>query len=222
MASAHNAAGAAISQDRELLGAYHDGVLRRRRRNRPRLSHDPDRARRVRHQRRRLRRIHQPRRGQQHHGASEAEPQQHGGARGGHGPAAAGALRAARRGGAPRGRSTAGGPTLRVVLPELHVVGARHSGAHRLAHPQHAAPALDARGSAAGRRPRRASHRDAGLDRPRPPGRAQPRARRRPRGPTAQQLPRRGGTNQRRPGAGQPAGQHRSAHDGGVQEPDRG
>src|SRR5207249_3122519 len=143
MARAHDAAGAAVSQDRELLGVDHDGVLRRQRRNRPRLSHDADRAGRVGHQRRRLRRIHQPRRGQHHHGAPEAEPQQHGGAGGGHRAAAAGALRAARRGRATGGGGTARRSAICVVLSELHVLGARDSGAHRLAHPQHAAPALD-------------------------------------------------------------------------------
>src|SRR5207248_11624798 len=80
---------------------------------------------------------------------------------------------------ARRGRVTGGGGTARrsavcVVLSELHVLGARDSGAHRLAHPQHAAPALDAGGGAAGGRGRRAPHRHACLDRPRPPGRAQP------------------------------------------------
>src|SRR5213078_2615871 len=95
---------------------------------------------------------------------------------------------------------------------------ARDSGAHRLAHPQHAAPALDAGRRAAGGRGRRAAHRHADLDRPRPAGRAQPRARRRARGAAAQQLPRRSGADQGRPGAGQPACQHRPPHARGVQE----
>src|SRR5207247_1569648 len=84
----HDAAGAAVSEHSELVGADHDGVLRRQRGNRPRLSHDADRACRVGHLGRRLRRIHQPRRGLDHHGAPEAEPQQHGGAGGGHRAAA--------------------------------------------------------------------------------------------------------------------------------------
>src|SRR5437763_1905678 len=75
-----------------LFGADHARVLRRQRRDRPRLSHDADRARRVGHQRRGLRRIHQPRRCQHHHGTPEAQPQQHGGAGRGHRAAAAGSL----------------------------------------------------------------------------------------------------------------------------------
>src|SRR6266446_5646408 len=111
---------------------------------------------------------------------------------------------------------------LQQVRSELPALGARDSGSHRLADPQHAAPALDARGGAARGRVRRPAYRHANLDRPRPPGRAQPRARRCARGTAAQQLPRGGGADQGRPGAGQPAGQHRPPYHGRVQEPRRG
>ena len=55
-----HAAGAAVSPDRELIGAHHHGLLRRQRRDGARLPHHADRAGGVGDQRRGLRRVDQP------------------------------------------------------------------------------------------------------------------------------------------------------------------
>ena len=99
---------------------------------------------------------------------------------------------------------------------------AQRAGDHRLPRAQRAAAARDDRGRAARQQQRgRPPHRDARLDRPRPPRGAQPRARRRARRPAAQQLPRRRRPDQGQPGAGQPARQHRPALGRRVRQPHR-
>ena len=108
-------------EDRELVRGHHDGLLRRQRRDRPRLPHHADRAGRLRDQRGRLRRVDQPGRRQHRHGAPEAQPQQHGGAGRGHSAAPAGPLGAAGGSRAAGRRSAARRSPLRLVLSELHL-----------------------------------------------------------------------------------------------------
>ncbi len=90
-------AGAAVSEDRELVGDHHDDLLRRERRDRARVPQHADRACRLRDRRRRLRRVHQPCRCEHGDGAFEIEPQQHGGIGRGDGTASTSARRNCRR-----------------------------------------------------------------------------------------------------------------------------
>ncbi len=144
LARADDPAGAAVSEDRELVGPDHDGLQRRQRRDRARLPDHADRARRVGDQRRRLHRVDEPRRRQHRHRPPEAEPQQHRGAGRGHRAPPAGPLRAAGGGRAAGRRGAARRPAVRLVLPELHVHRAERAGDHRLAAAHAAAAALDA------------------------------------------------------------------------------
>ena len=192
------------------------------RRDRPRLPDHADRARGLGDQRRRLHRVDQPRRRQHGHRAAEAQPQQHGGARRGHGAAAAGPLGAARGGRAAGRRGAARRPAVRDLLPELHLEGAQ-----RLRRSPTGSRARCSRSSRRSPGVQRVSieggppDRHAGLDRPRPARRAQPGARRRARGAAAQQLPRRRRPDEGQPRAGQPARQHRPALGRRVRQPDR-
>ena len=113
---------------------HHDGLHRRQRRDRARLPHHADRARRVGDQRRRLHRVDQPRRRQHRHRAPQAQPQQHRRAGRGHRAPAAGALRAAGRGRAA-GRSRCSAPTGRTRTFYLSFTSSERSvpADHRLA-----------------------------------------------------------------------------------------
>ena len=222
VAGADDAAGAAVSPDRELVGRHHDGLLRRQRRDRARLPHDADRARRSRRSA----------------AWTTSSP-----------PAAPGVstvtvhLKLNHNSTAALAEVTARLQQVRSELPaeaEPPVVEVQRAdrpyasfylsftsterdvpaitdwlAAHAAAAARHAA------GRAAGDHRGRPPARDAGLDRSRPAGRAQPRAGRRAGGAAAQQLPRRGRPDQGQPGPGQPARQHRPALGGGVREPDR-
>ena len=175
-------AGAAVPADRELLGRHHHGLHGRQRRDRARLPDHPDRARRVGHRRRRPRRVGQPRRRQHRHRAPEAN----------HSTTAALAEVTARlqqvRSELPE---EAEPPVVEVQRADrpyatfyLSFTSSERSvaGHHRLPGAHGAAAARHPRGRPARDQQRgRPPDRHARLDRPRPPGRAQPLARRRAR-----------------------------------------